>query len=163
MVRLNIGMVGAGVVGGGVYELLSRERNAFRRMGLEMRITKIAVRDVAKERDFAIDEATTTVVGDVRSIFEDDSIDLVLELMGGVGVAKEVVFGAIASGKHVVTANKALVASCLVELQTALAARPSVRFGYEAAVCGGIPLINTLQQAFVGDDVAEVSGIMNGG
>jgi Homoserine dehydrogenase, NAD binding domain len=91
------------------------------------------------------------------AILEDDSINCVIELMGGVTHAKDVVFKAIAKGKHVITANKALLAQYLPEVQQLLAANPKVRLGYEAAVCGGIPIINALQQDFLGDDITKVS------
>uniref|UniRef100_A0A7S2WAR1 Homoserine dehydrogenase n=1 Tax=Rhizochromulina marina TaxID=1034831 RepID=A0A7S2WAR1_9STRA len=155
-------MVGAGEVGGGVYEILAQRQAEFTRMGADVVISKICVRDSSKQRDFSLDLSKTQVVTDVNDILSDPSIDCVLELMGGVGKAKEVVLGAIAAGKHVVTANKALVASCLTEISDALAQKPQVRFAYEAAVCGGIPIINTLQQGLVSDEISEVMGIMNG-
>jgi homoserine dehydrogenase len=91
------------------------------------------------------------------AILEDDSINCVIELMGGVTHAKDVVFKAIAKGKHVITANKALLAQYLPEVQQLLAANPKVKLGYEAAVCGGIPIINALQQDYLGDDITKVS------
>jgi homoserine dehydrogenase len=153
--KLNIGMVGGGVVGGGVYELLAKHPDV-------ATISKICVRDATKARDFAVDPATTSIVTDIQAILGDPSIDCVIELMGGVGLAKDAIFGAISANKHVITANKALVASQLTELTALLAAHPTVMFGYEAAVCGGIPIINVLQQGFPGDDISEVFGIMNG-
>eukprot|EP00621_Florenciella_sp_RCC1693_P005033 CAMPEP_0182535504 /NCGR_PEP_ID=MMETSP1323-20130603/18041_1 /TAXON_ID=236787 /ORGANISM="Florenciella parvula, Strain RCC1693" /LENGTH=518 /DNA_ID=CAMNT_0024745639 /DNA_START=9 /DNA_END=1563 /DNA_ORIENTATION=+ len=158
---LSIGLVGAGVVGGGVYEILAKRRDDFLAVGADCIIKKICVRDVNKVRDFEIG-AGTTIVGDVKEILDDPEIDCVLELMGGTGLAKDVVFGAISAGKHVVTANKALVAAYLPEIQSLLNEHPEVSFSYEAAVCGGIPIINTLQQDYLGDHVESVMGIMNG-
>mmetsp|Transcript_48062 Transcript_48062/g.65441 ORF Transcript_48062/g.65441 Transcript_48062/m.65441 type:complete len:427 (-) Transcript_48062:265-1545(-) len=162
MQRLNVGLVGAGVVGGGVYEILANRRQDFLKLGIDVVITKICVRDVAKKRDFKIDSAQTTIVSNIHDIIDDPSIGCVVELMGGTGIAREVVMQAIAKDKHVVTANKALVASCLGEIESLLGIHSTVQFGYEAAVCGGIPIINILQQSFLGDKITEVTGIMNG-
>lgn len=81
-----------------------------------------------------------------RAILDDPEINCVVEVMGGVTDAKEVIFGAIKRGKHVVTANKPLIAQFLPEIEVALRENKSVMFGYEAAVCGGIPIIHTLQR-----------------
>lgn len=98
---------------------------------------------------------------DPKAILDDASIGMVIELIGGVTVAKDVVMTAIAKGKHVVTGNKALIAAHLPEIQAALKEKP-VFFGYEAAVCGGIPIIDTLASSYVGDTITSVKGIMNG-
>lgn len=82
--------------------------------------------------------------------------------MGGTTHAKDVVFAAIAANKHVVTANKALIASYLPEIQALLSSKPDVKFCFEAAVCGGIPIIHSLQSDFLGDTIRKVMGIMNG-
>ncbi len=82
--------------------------------------------------------------------------------MGGTTVAKDIVYRALSKGKHVVTANKALLAQFLPEIQALLQRHPSSHLAYEAAVCGGIPIIRTMQQDFVGDDIRSVSGICNG-
>ena len=104
----------------------------------------------------------TIFTDDINAILEDDSINCVVELMGGVTTAKEVVFRAIQAGKHVITANKALVAAYLPEIEELLAKHPGVHFGYEAAVCGGIPIINVLHHNYMGDSITKVCGIMNG-
>mmetsp|Transcript_2195 Transcript_2195/g.2997 ORF Transcript_2195/g.2997 Transcript_2195/m.2997 type:complete len:436 (-) Transcript_2195:261-1568(-) len=154
---LRIGMIGLGTVGGGVYNLVMGVK------GLQSKacITKICVRDVTKPRDFEINSDVTSLVTDVTSILEDDEIDCVVEVMGGVGLAKTVVFEALKKGKSVVTANKALIAENMDELVSMMAAKRSM-FGYEAAVCGGIPIINTLQSCYTGDNIHEVMGICNG-
>jgi len=87
---------------------------------------------------------------------------MVIELMGGVTVAKDAIMAALGAGKHVVTGNKAFIAAHLLEIQAALKANPKATFGYEAAVCGGIPIIRTLQDSYVGDSVKSIMGIMNG-
>jgi homoserine dehydrogenase len=136
-----IGMFGAGTVGGGVYELVMNRRP--RRSGAV--ISKICVRDAGKSRDFAIDGERTAVVTDPASILEDADIDCVVEVMGGTGLARTVVLDALRAGKSVVTANKALVAEHMAELEELCAAKdgegevPAPFLAYEAAVCGGIP------------------------
>ena len=132
-------------------------------------ISKICVRDATKPRDFQIDSSTTKVVTDVSSILTDDSIDLVVEVAGGTTFAKDAVFDALRGGKSVVTANKALIAEYLDEIVSLVdtvnaekSEEHKVRFGYEASVCGGIPIIHTLQSVYKGDIIHEVSGICNG-
>jgi len=125
-------------------------------------VTKICVRDGTKPRNFAIDESVTEVLSGEgesswRAIVEDDSIDVVVEVMGGVSVAREIVMESLRRGKSVVTANKGLVAECMDEIRDlVLQSGGRVKFGYEAAVCGGIPIINSLQGCFAGDLVNEV-------
>jgi homoserine dehydrogenase len=127
-----------------------------------MEIVKICVRDLKKARDFEVDPAVTTFTTNYDDILEDKSINCVIELMGGTTRAKDVVFKAIANGKDVVTANKALIANYLPELLALLDANPAVRFTYEAAVCGGIPIIRALHSDFLSDSITKVMGIMNG-
>ena len=177
---LRIGMIGAGTVGGGVYELImnrlggndvilsdpntstadssktSNNVGSSNKVGIV--ISKICVRDASKARSFDLNEKLTTLVTDVNDVLNDDSIDCVVEVMGGTGLAKTVVMQALKRGKSVVTANKALIAENLndfVDLN-------GVPFAYEAAVCGGIPIINTLQNCYAGDIIQEVMGICNG-
>ncbi len=102
------------------------------------------------------------LIDDPNIILEDAQINCVVEVMGGTTVAKDVVFRALSKGKHVVTANKALLAEYLPEIQTLLKDNPSSRLAYEAAVCGGIPIVRIMQQDFVGDEIHSVSGICNG-
>lgn len=161
-----IGLIGGGTVGGGVYELvmdrlkgsLSSSTDAAR----PMIISKICVRDVEKPRDFHIDPNHTEVVSDVNEVLDDDSIDLIVEVMGGTGLAKTVVLKALENKQHVVTANKALIAECLSDIQSSLQQNSSVKFGMEAAVCGGIPIIHILQSVYTGDVIHEIMGICNG-
>lgn len=162
--HLRVGIFGGGVVGGGTYELVTKclKNGRFTGLGASMEVTKICVRSLDKPRDFAVDSAKTTFVTNYDDILNDDSINTVVELMGGVTNAKDVVFQAIAKGKHVITANKALIAQHMDELNALLAANPTVKFGYEAAVCGGIPVIHSLQSDYFSDTVNSVMGIMNG-
>ena len=149
--------------GGGVYEIIMN-----RLASSSAIITKICVRDVNKPRDFQIDPTKTQVVTDISSIINDDSIDLVIEVAGGTTFAKDAVFDALKGGKSVVTANKALIAEYLDEIETLVNelnadnSTKGVMFGYEASVCGGIPIIHTLQSAYKGDIINEISGIANG-
>jgi homoserine dehydrogenase len=122
---------------------------------------QICCRDVDKKRDFEID-ASVKVTSNPADILEDDEIDMVLELLSGVELAKTVVLSSIRAGKHVVTANKALLASHMAEIEEAMADHPQVGLGYEAAVAGGIPIIRSLQTSFPGDRVTRVAGILNG-
>ena len=107
------------------------------------------------------------IVTDVSEVLDDEAVELVVEVMGGTDLAKTVVTSALRSGKHVVTANKALIAAHLPELNALVATvnagrADKVRFGYEAAVCGGIPIIHALQRDLLGDSVTQLSGIING-
>lgn len=108
-------MLGAGVVGGGVYEIIMNRLGGSDRKNNAPIITKICVRDSTKSRDFAIDPATT-IVTDVKSIVNDDEIDLIVEVMGGVGIAKDAVMESLRQGKSVVTANSTSILStaCIV-------------------------------------------------
>lgn len=128
MTGLRVGIFGAGVVGGGVYELLQKHTTSGKlvQLSANIEIVKICVRDLNKSRDFMINTTTTQVTTNYDDILLDDSINCVVELMGGVTDAKHVVFEAIQRGKHVVTANKALIASYLTELQALLQQHPEV-------------------------------------
>eukprot|EP00638_Chattonella_subsalsa_P005384 CAMPEP_0117752042 /NCGR_PEP_ID=MMETSP0947-20121206/11368_1 /TAXON_ID=44440 /ORGANISM="Chattonella subsalsa, Strain CCMP2191" /LENGTH=423 /DNA_ID=CAMNT_0005570605 /DNA_START=130 /DNA_END=1401 /DNA_ORIENTATION=- len=161
MEPLVIGMFGGGTVGGGVYDICEKKRPLFESLDANIRIKKICVRSLDKPRDYTVGEGTAFVT-DFNEILEDPEINCVVEVMGGVTAAKDVVYSAIEKGKHVITANKALCAQFLPEIQAKLQANPAVKFGYEAAVCGGIPIINALQQDYLGDSISKVMGIMNG-
>ncbi|EWM24201.1 homoserine dehydrogenase [Nannochloropsis gaditana] len=159
---LIVGLVGGGTVGGGVYDIVEHtHKDFFRSLGAHVQVKRIAVRNLTKQRDFSV-AAHTELVGDWRLVLDDPEINTVIEVMGGITEAKEVVFGAIAKGKHVITANKALLAAYLPEIVDLLKKHPQVKLGYEAAVCGGIPIIHTLQNDYLGDQVSQILGIMNG-
>lgn len=163
-----LGIFGGGTVGGGIVEILGKKAEQFEALsgGTKIEVAKICVRDANKERDFAI-PAGCEIVTDYDSILSDDSIDTIVEVMGGTTDAKDVVFRAIKAKKDVVTANKALIAACLPEIEGLLKTvndndDKDVEFKYEAAVCGGIPVIRSMQSDFVGDDISQVCGIING-
>ena len=164
---LNIGIFGGGTVGGGIVEILENKKEYFQQMsGRTINVKKICVRDASKPRDFEIPDGCT-ITENRDDLLEDDSLEMVIEVMGGTTVAKDVVWSSLKAGKNVVTANKALIAACMPEIEELLeeinADRDeNVEFRYEAAVCGGIPIIRSLQSDFVGDDVKTVSGIING-
>lgn len=164
---IKLGLVGGGTVGGGIVEILSRKHEfVSSALGVDVQVSKIVVGNPDKPRDFEVPSGCE-ITTDVKSVLEDPEIDVVVEVMGGVTLAKDVVVGAIKAGKHIVTANKALIAQDLPELESLLASvnagrEAPVQFGYEAAVCGGIPIIHSLQTDFLGDDVVQLSGIING-
>ena len=182
-------MIGAGTVGGGVYEIimnrlgggkgtppndgasLSSSSSSSSSKAPTPIITKICVRDASRPRNFHVDPAITKIVTDLSSMVNDPDIDMVVEVAGGVTFAKDAVYASIRNGKSVVTANKALIAENMEELISMLgdaneneanARRGGVRFGYEASVCGGIPVIHALQSCYAGDIINEVMGICNG-
>ena len=166
---IRLGVFGGGTVGGGIVQILEKKADYFQELtGTSLEIAKICVRDPSKTRDFELPQgcALTTNYDD---ILKDDSIDMVVEVMGGVDEAKSIVFGALEGGKNVVTANKALIAKHLPEIEALLTKvnadkdrSQEVEFRYEAAVCGGIPVIRSMQSDFVGDDISKISGIING-
>ena len=164
---VTLGIVGGGTVGGGIVEILGGKSAQLEALGLDVKISKVCVRDPSKPRDFKLPQGCA-VVGDAKAILDDPEVDIVVEVMGGTGLAKTIVESALEKGKHVVTANKALIAQELPALEDLLdrvnkgRADDPVRFGYEAAVCGGIPIIHALQRDFLGDDIVQLNGIING-
>lgn len=166
---LKLGIVGGGTVGGGICEILAKKKSYLTELtGNDIEIKSICVRDTSKPRDFEIPEGCV-ITDDASSIVDSDDIDVVVEVMGGTTKAKDVIFDALSNGKHVVTANKALIADCLGEIKDHLsginadkAKNDAIQFKYEAAVCGGIPIINSLQSDYPGDDISMIAGIING-
>ena len=157
---IRVGLLGCGHVGGALVELLGEQRDDIReRVGVSLDITRVAVRSTSKERSVDIDEALLT--SDARSVVTDPDIDVVVELIGGIEPARELVLTAVAAGKPVVTGNKELVANHGAELYAAAAAA-GVDLMFEAAVAGGIPLIRPLRESLAGEPVTRVMGIVNG-
>lgn len=152
---LTLGLVGGGTVGGGIVEML--------RSNPSIKFAKICVRDVSKKRDYEVPDGCS-IVSDHNEVLNDPAIDVVVEVMGGTGLAKEVTLKALQSGKSVVSANKALISKHMNEIEAAAApSNPNGgRFLYEAAVCGGIPIINTFLRGLAGDKINTLAGIMNG-
>ena len=164
---MKLGLVGGGTVGGGIVEILKRKSDFCKdSLNCDLQIAKVVVGNLNKERDWT-PPAGCEVTADVNSVLDDPEIDMVVEVMGGTTLAKDVVTKALKAGKHVVTANKALIAADLPEISKLLAdvnagREDEVQFGFEAAVCGGIPIIHALQRDFLGDDITQLSGIING-
>jgi homoserine dehydrogenase len=163
-----IGIVGGGTVGGGIMQILGGKKDYLEELtqGTGIEIAKICVRDATKKRDFQVPEGCV-ITDKFDDILQDNSIDMVVEVMGGTTDAKNVVYGAIKAGKDVVTANKALISAYLPEIEELLSSvnkdrDEDVQFRFEAAVCGGIPIIRSLQSDFVGDKITKLSGIING-
>ena len=153
----NVGLLGCGVVGTGLVELVRRSAPlVLERSGVSVRIARVAVRDRAKERPVDRD-----IVGDAEALFADPSVDVVVELIGGIEPARTLVLRAIESGRHVVTANKALFAAHGAEILGA-AARRGVRVAFEASVCGGLPVLRAITQGLVANRIDSVWGIVNG-
>lgn len=158
MKRVSIGLLGCGTVGGGFVRLVERERERLRsRYELGLEITRILVRDVAKERPGVARELLTSCALDVI----DGDCDLVVEVVGGVHTAGTFVRRALSRGRAVVTANKALLAAAGNELFD-VAARNGVEIGFEASVCGGVPVIGALRRGLAGDSIESITGILNG-
>ncbi len=154
------GLIGFGTVGSGIVRLLLEHPERFQqRLGCPLVLKKIADIDLARPRAVAVPPALLTT--NAQEIVADPDIDIVIELMGGTTVAHELVKAALARGKHVVTANKALLALHGNEL-FAQAAAAGVSIGYEASVCGGIPIILTLRQGLAANAIQEIFGILNG-
>jgi len=160
MKPIKVGLLGLGTVGGGTLTVLQRNREEItRRAGREIRVEMAAVRDVAKARRLAGDALNITT--DAADVLNNPDIDIVVELIGGYSPAKEWVMRAIANGKHVVTANKALVALHGNEIFAAAQER-GVMVAFEAAVGGGIPIIKALREGLTANRIEWIAGIING-
>ena len=160
MKPIQVGLLGIGTVGSGAFKVLQRnQEEILRRAGRGIRIATVADIDVARARSIVGDAAA--VVDDARHVIADPAIDIVVELIGGTGIAKTLVLDAIAAGKHVVTANKALLAVHGNEIFAA-AHNKGVMVGFEAAVAGGIPIIKALREGLTANRIEWVAGIVNG-
>jgi homoserine dehydrogenase len=157
---LRVGLIGLGTVGAGTFKVLARNQAEIRRRaGRGIEITQIAVRNVAKAKALIGD--AVPVHADARKLVADPSIDIVVELMGGTTDARTLVLAAIANGKHVVTANKSLVAVHGNEIFEA-ASKHGVMVAFEAAVAGGVPIIKALREGLTANRIEWVAGIING-
>lgn len=157
---LKAGLLGIGTVGSGTYAVLARNQaEIVRRTGMEIRICRVADRNLALAQQVTAGQVPVT--DDAFAIVNDPEIDVVIELIGGYTVAKDLVLQAIANGKHVVTANKALLAVHGNEIFAA-AEQAGVIVAFEAAVAGGIPIIKALREGLAGNTIAWVAGIING-
>ncbi len=160
MQAIQVGLLGIGTVGSGVFHVLQRNQDEIsRRAGRGIEIRMVAARNVARAQ--SVVGAQVQVVADARAVIAHPGIDIVVELIGGCGIAKELVLEAIAAGKHVVTANKALLAVHGTEIFAAASAR-GVMVAFEAAVAGGIPIIKALREGLTANRIQSIAGIVNG-
>ena len=157
---IRVGLLGCGTVGGSLVELIREQGDAIAdRTGLRLEIARVAVRNTAKQRGVEVDPAVLT--NDAPSVVEDPAVDVVVELIGGIEPARELILTALENGKAVVTGNKELLANVGGELFEA-ADKAGVDLLFEAAVAGGIPLIRPLRESLAGDRVRRILGIVNG-
>jgi homoserine dehydrogenase len=160
MKPINVGLLGIGTVGGGTFTVLQRNAEEItRRAGRPIRITVVADKNVELAKK--VTAGACRVTDDAFSVVADPEVDIVVELIGGYGVAKELVLKAIANGKHVVTANKALLATHGNEIFKA-AQDKGVMVAFEAAVAGGIPIIKALREGLSANRIEWIAGIING-
>jgi len=160
MKPINVGLLGIGTVGGGTFTVLARnEEEITRRAGRPIRIAVVADKNLELARK--VTTGATRVTDDAFSVVTDPEVDIVVELIGGYGVARELVLKAIENGKHVVTANKALLATHGNEIFAA-AQKKGVMVGFEAAVAGGIPIIKALREGLTANRIQWIAGIING-
>jgi homoserine dehydrogenase len=160
MKPIRVGLLGIGTVGGGTWEVLNRNADEIRRRaGRAIEITQVADKDLARARK--VTKGKAKVLGDAFATVKDKSIDIVVELIGGYTVAKDLVLEAIRHGKHVVTANKALLATHGNEIFKA-AQSQGVMVGFEASVGGGIPIIKAVREGLAANRIDWIAGIING-
>lgn len=160
MQKVKIALLGFGTVGSGTWQILNdNKEEIFKNCGYEIEISKILVQDTTKKRSFEAPAGVFT--SDFQEIIKDDQIEMVVELMGGIDKAKEYILEAIKHKKHVVTANKALIANYGKEIIES-AEIEGVKFLYEASVCGGIPIIHSIKESLTGNKIQEIIGIVNG-
>ncbi len=160
MKPIQVGLLGIGTVGSGTFNVLRRNQEEIRRRaGRGIEITMVADLDTARAQ--AVVGQGVQVVGDARAVIANPAIDIVVELIGGYGIARQLVLEAIEAGKHVVTANKALLAVHGTEIFAA-AHRKGVMVAFEAAVAGGIPIIKALREGLTANSIQWVAGIING-
>jgi homoserine dehydrogenase len=160
MKPINVGLLGIGTVGGGTFTVLARnEAEITRRAGRPIRIVAVADKNTELANKLAAGRARIT--DDAYAVVDDPEVDVVVELIGGYGIAKELVLKAIANGKHVVTANKALLAMHGNEIFAA-AQKQGVIVAFEAAVAGGIPIIKAVREGLSANRIQWIAGIING-
>ena len=156
---VKIGLVGTGTVGGGCIDIIQKHAEAFQRhFGVDIELARVCSRDIAQAEARGVADRFTY---DFHDILNDPDIDIVVELIGGTTVAREVVLGALAAGKNVVTANKALMATYGKEVMEAAEAAGK-ELAFEASVGGGIPIIDPLKHSLIANEIQSVMGIVNG-
>lgn len=156
---VKIGLVGTGTVGGGCLDILSNHKQDFlRHFGIDLELTRVCSRSSEQAASRGLQDIFTT---DYHDIINDPEIDIVVELIGGTGVAKDVIVEALQAGKHVVTANKAIMASAGEEIM-GLAEEKGLEIAFEASVGGGIPIIDPLKHSLIANQIDSIMGIVNG-
>lgn len=157
---INIGIFGAGTVGKGVIKTLIEKSELFyKRTGINIKIKTVCVKDINKKRDFSSENILIT--NNPNDILEDDEINVIVELIGGVQPCKDIIFDAIKKKKHIVTANKELISKFWIDIYS-LAEENNVLVFIEGSVAGGIPIIQTLKRDLVSNNIQELVGIING-
>ena len=160
MKTVNIAILGLGTVGGGTYEILRMNKALIeKRTGIEFRVTRALEKNTARMEQLGLDPAIA--VSDPDIIFNDPSIDIVVEALGGIEPSTSFMLGAMKAGKHVISANKAAIANSWEELNST-AKNNNVKFLFEASVGGGIPVLTAIQGQLSGNNFLEVMGIVNG-
>lgn len=160
MKKVKIALLGIGTVGGGVWEIFQANKEEIsNHCGCEIEVAKILVKDPAKKRNESIPQHLFT--SNFDDIIKDKGIDIVVEVMGGIEPAKQYILNAIGEGKHIITANKALLANHGDELLEA-AKNKGVKLYYEASVAGGIPIIHAIKESLAGNKIQQIMGILNG-
>ena len=160
MQQVHLGMIGGGTVGSGVYHALQLNGGLLSsRIGAKVAVRKVAVKAFDEPRPYEIPRAAMTT--DWREVVNDPEVHVVAELVGGTTLAKEIILSALELGKPVITANKALLSKHGEELFAA-AKKSGANLYYEASVCGGIPIIKSLREGFVGNRINALYGIVNG-
>ena len=158
--KINVGLIGAGTVGGGTYKILKENfLEIFRKTGKEITIFALAEKDLKRAKEVVDDK--TIIYEDAFDLVQDKNIHIVVELIGGTGISKDLVEEAIKNNKHIVTANKALIAMHGEEL-VSLANKHNVNLSYEAAVAGGIPIIKSTREGLAANKIEWIVGILNG-
>ncbi|MBN1525976.1 MAG: homoserine dehydrogenase [Candidatus Omnitrophica bacterium] len=160
MKTMNVGLIGFGTIGSGVVKALRSKRSALReKSGIDIRIARVCDKDLKTKRQVKVDKNLLT--GSIGKVLYDPKIDIVIELIGGIRPAKDIVLEALRQGKHVVTANKALLSEAGSEIFS-LANKLGLCVGFEASVGGGIPIIRSLKEGFVANRMDLIYGIING-
>jgi len=160
MRKIKVGIIGFGTIGSGVVKILASNRDLIRqRLGAEVEVVKIADLDITSDRGVEVNSGLLTT--DAKEVIDNPDVGVVVELMGGYEPARSFMLQAIAGGKHVVTANKALIAKHGDEIFAAVEDQ-QVSIGFEAAVAGAIPIIRSIREAFVANGIITIEGIVNG-
>lgn len=160
MKQIGVGILGFGTVGAGVADGLLRNRETFaKRLGVDVVLKRIADLDIVRDRGVAVPQEVLTT--DAMEVINDPEVQIIVELIGGTGIAKQLILSAIAAGKNVVTANKKLLSESGREIFEA-AAQAGVDIYFGAAVGGGIPIIRSLREGLAGNEIESMKGILNG-